>query len=164
VILRDEAPSDAAAIRRLTEVAFEGAEHGSGTEPAILDGLRDRRSLTLSLVAEAGGQIVGHVAFSPVRIDGEAVRWSGLGPVSVLPSRQGEGIGSALIDKGLARLKAGRWLGCVVLGNPAYYRRFGFRTRPDLWFADVPPEAFMALSFGASIPAGEVVYDPAFYP
>ncbi len=163
MILRGEKPSDTAAIRDLTDVAFKSAEHASGTEPAIIARLRSANSLTLSLVAETGGQIVGHVAFSPVRIGGLAGRWAGLGPVSVLPTRQGEGIGSALIRQGLSRLKADCWEGCVVLGDPSYYSRFGFAVVPGLWFAGVPPEYFMALAFGPQVPVGEVVYDPAFY-
>ena len=160
--VRDETPADAAAIRRLTELAFAGAEHASGTEGAITDALRRTGALTLSLVGAIDDEIVGHAAFSPVGIAGLDGGWFGLGPIAVLPARQRAGIGGALIDTGLARLRAQGAAGCVVLGDPAYYARFGFAPHPGLRFDGVPPEYFMALAFAGAPPAGAVVYHPAF--
>jgi len=163
MIIRPETPADGAAIRQVTDSAFAGAAHASGTEGAIVDALRAAGMLTLSLVAEDAGAVVGHVAFSPVTIDGRDAGWFGLGPVAVAPGRRGSGIGGALIGDGLARLRQAGAQGCVVLGDPGYYTRFGFAADPAMTFADVPPEYFMALRFAGTAPAGPVVYQPAFY-
>lgn len=162
MLIRPEAAADHAAIRALTTAAFAGAPHASGTEAAIIDALRAAGALALSLVADDGG-VVGHVAFSPVRIDGRDTGWFGLGPVSVAPKWQGQGIGSALIREGLARLAASGAQGCVLLGNPGYYRRFGFATDPDLTLPDVPPEYFQRLVLAGAPARGTVSFHPGFY-
>jgi putative acetyltransferase len=160
--IRSESPADRAGIRDLVTAAFAGAPHGSGTEAAIVEALRDAGMLTISLVAEEDGAVVGHVAFSPVRIEGAAVGWFGLGPVAVRPERQGEGIGRQLIDEGLRQLRERGAEGCVVLGDPAYYRRFGFTSDPALCYPGAPSEYFQRLGFGGPIPSGTVVYHEAF--
>lgn len=164
--IRPEQPADADAIRALTAEAFATAPHSSGTEAAIVDGLRTARALTLSLVAVEGeekpSEILGHIALSPVTIDGAEHGWFGLGPVSVRPGRQRGGIGSALIREGLRRLRESGANGCVLLGDPAYYGRFGFAADPALVLEGVPPEYFMRLAFGAEAPAGTVRYHAAF--
>lgn len=162
-MIRAETPAHASAIRRVTDAAFAGAPHASGTEGAIVDALRAEGSLALSLVAEADGAVFGHVAFSPVTVAGADVGWLGLGPLSVLPARQRTGVGAALVRDGLARIRAAGTRGCVVLGDPAYYRRFGFEPDPALTFEGVPAEYFMRLAFAEPAPAGPVVYRPAFY-
>lgn len=162
MVIRPETAEDAAAIRALTAAAFKGLPHSSGTEAAIVDALRDAGALTLSLVAEEQGRIIGHVAFSPVTINGEAGRWFGLGPVSVEPAMQRRGIGQALIREGLERLRSAVAEGCVLLGDPAYYRRFGFVSDPKLRYGDVPPEYFQRLSFNGAEPEGEVAYHAGF--
>lgn len=162
MIIRPEMAGDAPAIRAVTAAAFRDAPHSSGTEAAIVDALRDTGALTLSLVAERQGRIAGHVAFSPVTINRQAGRWFGLGPVSVEPAEQRRGIGKALIRDGLERLRDAGAEGCVVLGDPAYYRRFGFVSDPNLRYGDVPPEYFQHLSFTGSEPAGEIAYHPGF--
>lgn len=161
--IRTEAPEDAADIRRLTGEAFAGAEHSSGTESAIIDSLRAAGALSLSLVASVDGRIVGHVAFSPVAVAGRDPGWFGLGPVAVQPDRQRAGIGSRLVRDGLARMRAAGAKGCVVLGDPGYYRRFGFLPAAAMTFAGAPPACFMALTFAGPAPAGPVSYQPAFY-
>jgi putative acetyltransferase len=160
--IRPEQPADAAAIRALTTEAFAAAPHSSGTEAAIIDGLRAAGALTLSLVAVEDSEIVGHVAFSPVTIDGAERGWFGLGPVSVRPDRQRGGVGSELIRDGLQRLREIGAGGCVLLGDPGYYGRFGFAADPALVLEGVPPEYFMRLAFGAGVPAGTVRYHAAF--
>lgn len=160
--LREETPADAAAIRTLITQAFASAPHASGSEAAIVDALRRRGELTVSLVAERAGRVVGHVAFSPVTVADGAADWYGLGPVAVLPDQQGQGIGAALIEAGLARLRAAAAAGCVVLGEPAYYRRFGFVHDAALRFEAAPAEYFMALPFTGRRAAGTVDYSPAF--
>lgn len=160
--IRAEQPGDIDTIRLLTQAAFENAPHSSQTEAAIVDALRDAGALTLSLVGLEGDEIVGHVAFSPVTINGEDGDWYGLGPVSVWPDRQAKGIGQALIREGLAQLRQRNAGGCVVLGDPGYYSRFGFSSDPDLQYGDIPPEYFQRLAFGAALPKGEVAYHPGF--
>lgn len=160
--IRAEQPGDIDAIRQLTTAAFATAPHSSQTEAAIVDALRDAGALTLSLVAVEGDDIVGHVAFSPVTINGRHEGWYGLGPVSVWPDRQAKGIGQALIREGLGELERLGAGGCVVLGDPIYYGRFGFASDPDLRYGDIPPEYFQRLAFAASSPKGEVAYHAGF--
>ena len=142
--------------------AFLEAEHSGGNEARIVETLREAGSLTVSLVATENDRIVGHVAFSPVTIDGRSDGWFGLGPVAVVPDRQGDGIGSALIQAGLTQLRVQGSTGCVVLGEPAYYRRFGFGADPNLRLAGVPAEYFQALVFKEEPCSGLVKYHPAF--
>jgi putative acetyltransferase len=160
--IRAEIPEDAAIIRAITSAASEGAPHSSGTEAAIVDALRAAGALTVSLVAVQNGEIVGHVAFSPVTIDCKSTGWFGLGPVSVRPDQQGAGIGQALIRHGLDQLRRMGAEGCVVLGDPRYYRRFGFTNDPELRYGDVPPEYFQQLLLKGVTPKGEVAYHPSF--
>lgn len=163
MIIRPEEFRDVPEIRALVTAAFIGAPHSDGTEGMIVDALRDGNALTVSLVAEDGGRIMGHVAFSPVKIDGETVNWYGLGPVAVDSGRQRQGIGTRLIEAGLDKIRALGAAGCVVLGDPGYYSRFGFKADPSLRFPDVPPEYFQRLDFGDEERKGVVVYHSAFY-
>ena len=160
--IRPERPEDCSVIRQVTTAAFAVAEHSSGTEGAIVDALRAAGALSLSLVATVDGEVVGHVAFSPVTLDGADLGWYGLGPVSVRPDLQGRGIGAALIQAGLERLAGLGGKGCVVLGDPAYYARFGFRQEPAIGYEGVPAEYFMALSLDGSRAAGKVAYHEGF--
>ncbi|GGI54749.1 GNAT family N-acetyltransferase [Oxalicibacterium solurbis] len=159
--IRDECADDVDAIRRITQAAFSLAEHSSGTESAIVDALRMADALAVSLVATMDEEVVGHIAFSPVTI-GTAIGWFGLGPLSVRPDMQKQGIGGALVGEGLIRLRAMRARGCVVLGDPGYYRRFGFVHDPAIRYEGVPPEYFMRLSFDGSEVSGNVVYHEGF--
>ncbi|WP_439616731.1 GNAT family N-acetyltransferase [Shinella sp.] len=163
IVLRPERPDDVDAIRTLTETAFKTAPYADGTEHIIIDRLRAAGALTLSLVAEADGVVVGHVAFSPVTVSDGSTDWYGLGPISVDPTRQGEGIGSKLVREGLSQLKALGASGCVLLGNPAYYGRFGFAPDPKLTLDGVPPEYFMRVAFSPVYGGGTVSYHPGFY-
>ncbi|MCQ4629794.1 N-acetyltransferase [Shinella sp. CPCC 100929] len=163
MIIRPEQAGDIDAIRTLTETAFKTAPHADGTEHIIIDRLRAAGALTLSLVAEADGVVVGHVAFSPVMVSDGSTDWYGLGPISVDPTRQGEGIGSKLVREGLSQLKALGASGCVLLGNPAYYGRFGFAPDPKLTLDGVPPEYFMRVAFSPVYGGGTVSYHPGFY-
>lgn len=162
--IREETPADLSVIRQIVDDAFAGAEHSDGTEGQIVEKLRAAGALTLSLVAEEAGQVLGHVAFSPVRIGPQSAGWFGLGPVAVRPDRQAGGIGARLIEAGLAQLRQQGAMGCVVLGDPAYYQRFGFRADPQVQFEGVPPEYFMQLTFDGATPVGAAVYHAAFYP
>jgi putative acetyltransferase len=162
MIVRPETPADTVSIRAVTDDAFIGVEHSSQTEGAIVDALRNAGALSLSLVAEQGGSIIGHVGFSPVLIDGEDRGWFGLGPVSVSPSVQRSGVGSALIQEGLKVLARDGAQGCVVLGDPAYYGRFGFTSAHALRYGEVPAEYFQSMVLTGEPAAGEVTYHAGF--
>ena len=162
MIIRPETPEDIEFIRALTDAAFAGIEHSSQTEGAIVDALRKDGALSLSLVAEQGGSIIGHVGFSPVLIDGKDLGWFGLGPVSVSPSLQRGGVGSALVKEGLEVLTNRAAQGCVVLGDPEYYGRFGFTSDHALRYGEVPAEYFQSLVLTGEPVAGEVTYHVAF--
>lgn len=162
VRIRPEGPDDAQAIDRVTVAAFATTPHTDHTEHFIVRALRAADALTVSLVAEADGKVVGHVAVSPVAITDGSPDWFGLGPISVLPAAQGRGIGSALMVEALQRLRNRPAAGCVLLGDPAFYRRFGFRPVAGLALPGVPAEYFLALAFGNAFPQGNVAYHPAF--
>lgn len=162
IAIRPERPEHVAAIATLTGAAFANHPQSDGSEPRIIERLRDRGALALSLVAEERGAIVGHVACSPISIDGRPCGWFGLGPLSVAPVQQRRGIGQALVAESLAMLRSRGAGGCVVLGNAAYYGRFGFRADPRLVLPGFPTEHFLALAFSAQVPAGIVAYDRAF--
>ncbi len=157
-----ERPQDIEAISRLTEAAFRNEEYSSHTEHFIVNALRRTGQLSISLVAAEHDEILGHVAISPVSISSGVTGWYGLGPISVRPDRQGKGIGSALMKAALQQLRQQGAAGCVVLGDPAYYGRFGFKAHPGLELPDVPPEYFQALSFTGELPVGVVKYAAAF--
>lgn len=164
MLVRQEQKGDFAAIADLTTRAFADVEHSDQTEHDIIARLRAAGALTISLVAVEDDVIVGHIAFSPVTIEGTDYSWFGLGPVSVEPERQGRGTGSALIRLGLEQLRGQGAAGCVVLGDPAYYRRFGFANDDRLRFEGAPPEYFMRMNFTArETPTGRVDYAPAFF-
>ena len=162
--IRDEQPGDEAAIAALTEVAFRTVRYSEGGESAIIERLRGSGDLTLSLIAENRDQaIIGHVAFSRVTIADGTPDWYGLGPISVIPLRQGVGIGGAMASEGLARLRALGAGGCVVLGDPRYYGPLGFAHDPGLVFPGPPPEYFQRLVLNGDEPRGIVRYAAAFY-
>jgi putative acetyltransferase len=160
--IRNEEVGDAGAIADLTIRAFQDAEHSSGTEAKIVEALRHAGVLTISLVAADGRSVVGHVTVSPVRINGRTGHWFGLGPVSVDPARQGNGIGTSLVAAALDRLREMNAHGCVVLGDPAFYARFGFGSDAELCYGDVPPRYFQRIVFAGSPPKGAVTYHSAF--
>ncbi|OLP61435.1 GNAT family N-acetyltransferase [Xaviernesmea oryzae] len=162
MLIRPETAEDVSAIRALTKMAFAKVAYSSGTEAEIIATLRAADALSLSLVAEDAGTILGHVAFSPVRLDGRDEGWVGLGPISVRPDRQGQGLGGALIRTGLKQLQQLGAQGCVLLGDPAYYGRFGFRAVDGLFYEDAPAEYFLALAFDGQMPAGQVDFHEAF--
>jgi putative acetyltransferase len=160
--IANESAADVAAIRAITISAFLHAPHTSHTEQFIVDALRKAGQLTVSLVAKVNGTIVGHVAISPVSISDNATGWYGLGPISVAPEYQGRGIGSRLMREALRVLQGRGASGCVVLGEPKYYSRFGFAVVPNLKLPGVRLEYFQALPFGTSRPRGTVSYHAAF--
>ncbi len=162
MIIREETTSDIEAITQVTIAAFRALPISNHTEQFIIKALRAAGALTLSLVAEIDGRVVGHVAFSPVIISDGTKDWYGLGPVSVLPEYQRKGIGKALIREGLSRLKALDARGCCLVGHPEYYRKFGFENVAGLVVEGVPQEVFFALLFDEHIPHGNVIFHEGF--
>jgi putative acetyltransferase len=146
MIIRKETTSDIEAITQVTIAAFKTLPISNQTEQFIIKALRAAGALTLSLVAEIDGRVVGHVAFSPVVISDGTKDWYGLGPVSVLPEYQKQGIGKSLINKGLSLLKESGGGGCALVGDPNYYKRFGFKNFPELVHEGVPQGSFPCLA------------------
>ncbi|MBN1515198.1 N-acetyltransferase [Candidatus Sumerlaeota bacterium] len=162
MIIRKEHAADHEAITQVTIAAFKTLPISNHTEQFIINVLRAAGVLTLSLVAELDGRIVGHIAFSPVTISDGTEDWYGLGPVSVLPELHRQGIGTALVNEGLSMIKELGGKGCALVGDPNYYQRFGFKHDPGLLHEGVPPEVFLVLPFGATAPQGTVVFHEAF--
>lgn len=157
--VRFEEPSDVAAIRRVNEAAF-----GQPDEARLVDLLRDAARPFLSLVAEDEGEIVGHIAFTPVDAGGTTIL--GLAPMAVAPERQRQGIGSMLVRRGLEACRRAGFAAVVVLGHPEYYPRFGFEPAAPHGLRseyDVPDPVFMVLELvpGAA-PRGLARYHSAF--
>ena len=162
IVIRNETDADVSVIAEVTAAAFKTLEISHHTEQFIIAALRAAKALTLSLVAEADGRVIGHIAFSPVSISDGTRNWYGLGPVSVLPAYQRQGIGKALIREGLSRLKEMNAQGCCLVGHPDYYRKFGFSNMSGLVLEGVPPEVFFARSFDGHIPHGTVDFHEGF--
>jgi putative acetyltransferase len=143
IIIREEIEQDVPSVRQVEVAAFDRAG-----EADLVDKLRWRGVVTLSLVALDQEKIVGHVLFSPGYVSSGSVNLAcvGMGPVAVLPEYQRQGIGTLLIEAGLMKCFAGGAKAVFVLGNPAYYSRFGF-VRSDRYGIrcefDAPPQAFM---------------------
>ncbi len=161
--IRDERPSDIAAIGQLTTAAFATMPFSDGDEAKLIENLRAMGGLAVSLVAESEGRLVGHIAFSPARIDGRDGPWYQLAPVSVTPELHGQGIGSALIVAGIDRIRQLGGEVCLVLGHADYYPRFGFESVAELSdrYPDRNPN-FMRRVLSGEAPTGRVTYHPAF--
>ena len=162
IVIRTETDADVSAITEVTVAAFKALEISNHTEQFIITALRAAKALTVSLVAELDGRVIGHIAFSPVTISDGTRNWYGLGPVSVLPSYQRQGIGQALIREGLSWLKEMKARGCCLVGHPDYYRKFGFKNMSGLVLEGVPQEVFFGLSLDGAIPQGTVTFHEGF--
>ena len=162
MIIRKEKVADIEAITEVTIAAFKTLPISKHTEQFIIYALRAAGALTISLVAEIDRRVVGHVAFSPVTISDGAKDWYGLGPVSVLPEFQKKGIGKSLINEGLSLLKDLGGRGCALVGDPNYYKRFGFRNLPELVHKGIPQEVFLVLPFTGKTPQGIVAFHEGF--
>jgi putative acetyltransferase len=163
IIIRDETGTDIPAITTVTLAAFKSLEISNHTEQFIIDALRAARALTISLVAVLDGRVIGHITFSPVTVSDGTQGWYGLGPVSVLPEFQRQGVGTLLMQQGLSRLKALHARGCCLVGHPEYYKKFGFQNTQGLVVEGVPPEFFFGLSVDGHIPQGSVTFHEAFH-
>lgn len=163
--IRAEQPEDAGGVWRVNELAF-----GRPDEADLVARLTARGAVTLSLVAVEAGEIVGHVFFTPMTVEdgGQTTPAVGLGPVAVLPDRQGGGIGTQLITAGLEACRVQGAKAAFVLGHPDYYPRFGFV--PSTRYAirstyDVPEDVFMAMELqpgGLAGVQGVARYQPEF--
>jgi putative acetyltransferase len=162
VTIREEEVRDIGAIRKINEAAF-----GGPAEANVVDKLRQICDDYSSVVAIDGDEIVGHVMFSPAIIENSdgVIRGMGLAPIAVLPNHQRRGVGTALIERGLAKM---REKGCpfvIVLGHADYYRRFGFvpasRYNLKSQWEGIPDEAFMIMVFDEKLLEG--VYGVAKY-
>jgi putative acetyltransferase len=162
MIIRDERPGDVPAIRAVIAAAFETVPYSRQTEVAIYDGLRAVDAMTVALVAEEEGDVVGHIVLSRVTIGGASGGWLGAGPVAVRPDRQGRGIGGALVRAALERARGLGAPGCVLVGDPAFYGRFGFAAQAGLTHEGVPDPYVLAVSLGAPVPEGAIRFHPAF--
>lgn len=163
LVIRDEGPADVAAIHAVTAAAFRDMPYSDGSEPEVIARLRAAGALSVSLVADLEGVVVGHVAFSPAVAHDGSSPWFALGPVSVAPALHGRHIGSALINSGLTALEAQGALGCMLLGDAGYYARFGFKPAPDNAPSTVPAEHFMLRLGSNPAPHGPLDYHPAFF-
>jgi putative acetyltransferase len=162
MIIRNETVTDIEAIAEVTIAAFRTLPISNHTEQFIINALRAADALTISLVADINGRVIGHIAFSPVTISDGAIGWYGLGPVSVLPEYQKQGIGRSLINKGLSLLKELGGQGCALVGDPNFYKRFGFRNYPELVYEGIPQEVFLALPFTEKVPQGIILFHEGF--
>jgi putative acetyltransferase len=155
--IRPEAPADIEAVRSVEEAAF-----GRPDEAGLVDRLRADGDLVLSLIATQGQLVVGHVALSRMEAPFAAV---GLGPVATLPDRQRAGIGQSLIKEAIAWARGAGWEAMFVLGDPAYYERFGFDAAAAAGFSSPyagPYLMVLALSDGLPETRGRIEYAPAF--
>jgi len=142
--IRFEDKNDLAAVEAVNVSAFE-----TPVEARLVNMLREQAQPVISLVADDNGEIVGHILFSAVVLDGhEGLKIAGLAPMAVVPGRQQQGIGSALVRAGLEECRKAGFGSVVVLGHPGYYPRFGFVQSNQFGIKseyDVPPDVFMVL-------------------
>lgn len=150
MIFREEKDSDIPEISNLHRQAFKGPD-----ESLIVENLRKNKNITLSLVCEIEGKIVGHIAYSAVSCKREAIG-VGLGPVAVLPSFQRRGIGSKLIETGNQTAFSKGFHTIFVLGNPLYYSRFGFeKAKEKNYFSRFDPEGNHFMLLGNRVTAAQ---------
>lgn len=162
ITIRAETAADISAIKSVTRRAFEFHPFSHQTEHFIVKALRESGALSVSLVAEADGIVVGHIAFSPVGIADGSPDWYALGPISVIPEFQRQGIGAELVGHGIKALTELSARGCVVLGEPGFYGKFGFKPNPDIMLDGVPEEYFLSLVLTEGKIAGRVTYHTSF--
>ena len=162
--IRPETTADHEAIHALTAAAFAPMPYSDGSEPDIIRKLRADGDLSLSLVATDGTNIIGHIAFSPVTLNDISDNWYGLGPISVATSQQKSGVGRALIHAGFEWLHTQNARGCVLIGDPNYYSRFGFISDGNLTYQDLPTEYIQWIGWNGNTAAGTLRYSPGFAP
>lgn len=162
ILIRSESADDVRDIRGINMEAFRDHPVSRQTEHLIVDALRAAGDLEISLVATLGDRAVGHIAFSKADVGRAEGEWFLLGPIAVLPAFQRQGIGSRLVESGLAAIRAKGATGCVLVGDPDFYGRFGFTTFPGLVYEGVPDEYVLAVSFTGDAPVGQIHANVAF--
>jgi len=162
ILIREETAADYTAIETLTIAAFAEMPYSQQTEHHIIHALRSSGQLTLSLVAELAGEVIGHIAVSPVILSDGSTGWFGIGPLAVKPEHQHRGIGSKLMETAISMLKQQQAAGLVLVGDPAYYNRFGFYASSQLIYPDIPAEYVLAHPLQGEIPDATVQFQPAF--
>lgn len=163
VLIRKEEKEDEQAITGLLKIAFADHPHSQQTEHLIVQELRKANALTLAYVAVSDdGKVIGYIAFSHVEIGDYSQNWYGLGPIAVLPEEQHKGVGSELMKHGLQALEALGAKGCVLVGDPEYYGRFGFSSYAGLEVENIPQEYVLAYAWNDKVVAGEVLFHKAF--
>ncbi|MEL7835020.1 N-acetyltransferase [Fodinibius sp. Rm-B-1B1-1] len=160
--IRPEKERDIKQINIVIESAFKNHPYSNQTEHLLVSDLRDNDALSISLVAVTNQIIVGHIAFSEISINRDHQNWYGLAPVSVTPDYQNQGIGSALITEGLDQLKSLGANGCVLVGEPNFYKQFGFHHHDKLFCDGIPKKYFLVKSFNHHPPSGEITYHRTF--
>ena len=162
--IRKEHAADVDMIASITEQAFRTHPFSQHTEQFIIAALRRSGALAVSLVADVDGQVVGHIAFSPVQISDGSSGWYGLGPVAVAPEFQRRGIGTALVRAGMEELRRLGAKGCVLVGDPAFYERFGFRNHPSCFMGGVPQQYVLSFPVaGYPQAVGAITHHEAFH-
>jgi putative acetyltransferase len=162
ILIRPERSEDHAVIYDITQRAFAPMAYADGNEQELIDKLREAGALALSLVAEKDGVLVGQVTFSPACAADGSPGWYALGPVSVEPELKHQGIGGQLIRAGIDWLLQQDAAGCVLVGNPVYYSRFGFRLFPELAPEGQPAQYFQILPLRVAEPTAVVGFHPIF--
>jgi len=163
ILIRPEELRDHGAIYDVTKAAFATMPYADGNEQDLINVLRNAGTLSLSLVAEQHGKVVGHVALSPVAHLSGVEGWFGLGPISVEPTLQRKGVGGMLIQEAKSWMNARKARGCILVGNTKYYSRHGFIPSAANAPENEPAEYFMVLPLDNTIPAGRFSFHPAFY-
>jgi putative acetyltransferase len=162
ISIRPERPGDFAAIRDITQRAFAPMPFADGDEHDLIDKLRDAGALTISLVADDDGTLIGQVTFTPAFAADGSDGWFALGPVAVEPDLQRTGVGRQLIEAGLQMLQQRGAAGCILVGDPNYYGRFGFRLAPQLAPEGGHAEYFQFLPLRIAEPRAVIEFHPLF--
>lgn len=163
VLVRPERPEDRQAIFDVTQRAFAPMPYAGGDEQLLPDRFRDANALALSLVAEKDGRVMGQITLTPATPADRSTGWYAIGPVSVEPAIQHQGVGSLLIRAAIAWMREQGGTGCVLVGNPEYYSRFGFHRFPSLTPTGEPAEFYQMLSLDGREPDVVVHFHPLYY-
>jgi putative acetyltransferase len=162
-LIRPEQADDYPAIYNVTKRAFATMPFADGDEQDLIGRFRSSGVLALSLVAELDGKVVGQITLTPALAADGSPGWFALGPIAVAPENQNYGIGSKLIEAGIAWMRGQNAGGCVLVGNPAYYSRFGFGAYPALAPPGEPTEYYQILPLRVQEPSIVVGFHPLFH-
>ena len=162
ILIRPERAEDHGAIHDVTMRAFAPMPYTDGDEQELIGRFRDAGALALSLVAEKHDVVIGQITLTPAFAADGSAGWYALGPVSVEPELKHQGIGSQLIRAGIAWLNEQHAAGCILIGNPAYYSRFGFRPFPELTPDGMPAAYYQILPLSVQDPVVVVGFHPLF--